>query len=100
MPGGFLKNGQVYLKLGSELAFQQDHPAPLETASESYHLLHAGTGISFNLKGRYLSLDLQVRNFLDTSYIDHLSTLKPLGYFNMGRTFVINLSIPLLASGT
>jgi len=99
MPG-ILKKGQVYLKAGSELAFRQDHPAPLETASASYHLLHAGVGISIPVSGKALSLGLQVRNLLNTSYIDHLSTLKPLGYFNMGRNIVLNLSIPLLTSGT
>ena len=90
----------VYLELESELACRQDHPALLETASNSYHLLHAGAGISVTLSGRNLGLDIQVHNLLNTSYIDHLSTLKPLGYLNMGRSVVLNLSIPLLASGT
>jgi iron complex outermembrane receptor protein len=99
-PASILEKGQLYLKFGSELAFEQDQPAPLETFSDSYHLLHAGIGISVPLSGQSLSLDIQVRNLLNTSYIDHLSTLKPLGYFNMGRNIVLNLSIPLLASGT
>jgi len=100
MPAGILKNGKVYFYLGNELAFSQDHPAPLETTSGFYHLLHGGAGISFPVSGRSLSLGIKVRNLLNTSYIDHLSTLKPLGYFNMGRNIVINLSIPLLTSGT
>jgi iron complex outermembrane receptor protein len=100
MPRRILKKGQVYLKLGSELACRQDHPAPLETASDFYHLLHAGAGISVTLGGRKLSFDIQFRNLLNTSYIDHLSILKPLGYLNAGRNVVLNLSIPLLASGT
>ena len=100
MPQHVLKKGHVYLELESELACRQDHPALLETASNSYHLLHAGAGISVTLSGRNLGLDIQVHNLLNTSYIDHLSTLKPLGYLNMGRSVVLNLSIPLLASGT
>lgn len=100
MPGFILKKGKVYLTFGSELAFSHDHPAFLETASGSYYLLHASAGISIPINGQSLSLDVQIRNLLNTNYIDHLSTLKPLGYFNMGRNIVINLSIPLLASGT
>jgi len=100
MPGCIFMNGKVYLSFGSELAFSQDHPAPLETASGSYHLLHTGAGISVPFNGQSLNLDIQIRNLLNTSYVDHLSTLKPLGYFNMGRNVVVNLSIPLLSSGT
>ncbi len=100
MPGRILKKGQLNLTFGSELAFSQEHPAHLETASDSYHLLHASAGISVPISGQSLSLDIQVRNLLNTSYIDHLSTLKPLGYYNMGRNIVVNLSIPLLTSGT
>jgi iron complex outermembrane receptor protein len=100
VPGGILNKGQVYLKFGSELAFQQNHPAPLETISEAYHLLHAGIGISIPVSGRSLRCDIQVRNMLGRSYTDHLSTLKILGYYNAGRNIVINLSIPLLSSGT
>jgi iron complex outermembrane receptor protein len=99
MPG-ILKKGQVYLKFGSELAFRQNTPAPQETATASYHLLHAGAGISFPMSGRSLSLDLQVRNLGNISYVDHLSTLKPMGYLNMGRSVMLNVSIPLQASGT
>ena len=100
MPVPILKEGQLYFKLGSELAFSQDHPALHETPSDPYHLLHAGAGISVPISGKFLSLDIQVRNLLNTSYIDHLSTLEPLGYYNMGRNIVVNLSIPLLTSGT
>ena len=100
MPVSPLKKVKVYLRFGSALAFQQDHPAPLETASKAYHLLHAGAGISITLKGHYLGIDVEIRNLLNTSYIDHLSTLKSLGYLNMGRNVVLNLSIPLQASGT
>ena len=100
MPGCILKKGKLYLTFGSELAFKQDHTASLETVSDAYHLLHAGIGISVTVSGHLPSLDLQVRNLLNKSYIDHLSTLKPLRYFNMGRNIVINLSIPLLTSGT
>ena len=100
MPGRILKKGQLYIKIGSELAFTKDHPARLETSSGSYHLLHAAAGISVPVSGQSLSIDIQFRNLLNTSYIDHLSTLKPMGYYNMGRNILLNLSIPLLSSGT
>ena len=100
MPGFILRNGKVYLSFGSELAFSQDHPAFMETASASYHLLHAGIGISVPFNEQSLSFDVQIRNLLNTNYMDHLSTLKTLGYLNMGRNIVLSLSIPLLTSGT
>jgi iron complex outermembrane receptor protein len=99
-PGCILSEGQVYLALGSDLAFAQDHPAPLETASGAYHLLNAGIGIAVPVSGSYLDLDLQVRNLLNQRYIDHLAVLRPLGYLNMGRNVVLKLSVRLPASGT
>jgi iron complex outermembrane receptor protein len=100
LPRHILKKGKVYVSFGSELAFSQDHPSPMETASVSYHLLLAGVGLSVPVNGQFLNFDIKIQNLLNTSYIDHLSTLKPLGYFNMGRNIMVNLSIPLLTSGT
>jgi iron complex outermembrane receptor protein len=40
-------------------------------------------------------LDVTANNLLDESYIDHLSTLKDLGYYNPGRNVMIGLKIPL-----
>ena len=100
LPGCIFSEGTVYLALGSDLAFAQDHPAPLESETGAYHLLNAGIGISIPVSGSCIDLDLQVNNLLNKSYIDHLSILRPLGLLNMGRNVVLNLSFRLPASGT
>lgn len=89
---GILNN--YYLKIGVDYAFSQDKPSYFETMSPSYTLLNAGLGISFLLGGQIVELDLTAINLLNHLYMDHLSTLKELGYNNMGRNFVVSLKIP------
>jgi iron complex outermembrane recepter protein len=37
---------------------------------------------------------ISANNIFDTRYYDHLSTLKPLNYYNQGRNVSISLKIP------
>jgi iron complex outermembrane receptor protein len=34
-------------------------------------------------------------NVFDKKYFDHLSTLKDIGFYNMGRNFTFRLTIPV-----
>jgi iron complex outermembrane receptor protein len=74
-----------YLKAGSGIAFKQDQPAPYETKTDAYTLFDAGMGFSFFIGKQQLNLDLIGTNITGVNYIDHLSTLKTLGYNNPGR---------------
>lgn len=94
---GLLK--RYYLKLGIDYAFEQINPSYNETQSPDYTLLNAGIGFSFLLGNQNLELDFMGLNLLNHLYIDHLSTLKELGYYNMGRNFSVSLKIAFSTDG-
>ncbi len=89
---GFLKN--PFVKFGGLYAAKQEKPAMFETASDSYLLFHAGIGANIKCANQLLTLSIQANNIFNETYIDHLSTLKGLGYNNIGRNISINLKIP------
>ncbi|HNM24824.1 MAG TPA: TonB-dependent receptor, partial [Saprospiraceae bacterium] len=75
-----------------EQVFAQEHPAPYETATSAYTLLHAGLSVS--LAGRTpMTLRLVGRNLLDRRYFDHLSRLKNYGIYEPGRDLILSLKI-------
>ncbi len=89
---GVLHN--YYVRLGVDYAFRQDEPSYFETPSSDYTLLNAGLGFSFLIGNQSIDLDIVASNLLNHLYIDHLSTLKELGYYNMGRNLTVSLRVP------
>lgn len=70
--------------------FDQDRVGPLETATDAYHLLQFGCQMKWD--GNWpVQLSFGVRNALNTSYINHMSSLKSLGLMEPGRSFYFNL---------
>ncbi|HHH55275.1 MAG TPA: TonB-dependent receptor [Bacteroidetes bacterium] len=88
----FLKNS--FFKVGGLYAGKQNHPAMFETETDSYFLLNVGIGTNIKLANQIVSLSVQANNLLNETYIDHLSTLKGMGYYNIGRNISVNLKIP------
>jgi len=83
-----------YIKAGSEIAFDQKNPATFETGTNGYTLFDAGIGFTFHLSGQPLNLDVIATNLLNRNYIDHLSTLKELGYNDPGRNVTVSIRVP------
>jgi iron complex outermembrane receptor protein len=88
--------------------FEQNHPFTsygTETATPGYTLLNAGLTANINSKNKPLfSIYVLGQNLSDVAYQSHLSRLKyapenPLtgrqGVFNMGRSFVFKINVPL-----
>jgi len=90
---GFLYN--LYFKINSLTAFNQNNPAPEEEKTEGYTLFDIGIGANIKISNQKLAIGLSVNNVFDKKYVDHLSTLKEVGYFNSGRNSVLSLKIPL-----
>ncbi|MFW5889944.1 MAG: TonB-dependent receptor, partial [Marinilabiliaceae bacterium] len=88
----FLKNS--FFKVGGLFAAKQNNPAMFETESDSYFLLNAGIGTEIKWANQMISLSFQANNLLNETYIDHLSTLKGMGYYNIGRNVSVNLKVP------
>jgi iron complex outermembrane receptor protein len=93
------KNGErwyrkVFFRVGAEYAFKQNNPSLFETATPSYWLLNAGAGLNFMFGKQAVELLINMNNLLDEMYLDHLSTLKGTGYYNLGRNFSVSVKIP------
>ncbi|MFC0875697.1 TonB-dependent receptor domain-containing protein [Saccharicrinis sp. FJH2] len=79
---------KLSLKISLPLVFAQNHPAQFETKTAGYTLLNVIAGLDYN----NLSIDISGSNLLNTLYVDHLSTLKPLGYYNPGRNISVKIT--------
>ena len=88
----FLHNS--FFKIGTLIALKQNHPAMFETKTDGYFLLSTGFGTNIKWANQMILISVQVNNLLNETYIDHLSLLKGIGYFNIGRNISINLKIP------
>ncbi len=89
---GILKDS--FIRINSSTAFRQDRPAPDEEATDGYTLADAGIGTTIPAGKFAFRLQLSVNNLFDKKYIDHLSTLKEVNYFNPGRNVAISVTIP------
>lgn len=83
---GFMLQHQYY--------FKQDRVGELETVTDGYHLIQLGGQVKWDLKFP-VHVSFGVKNLLGTSYVNHLSRLKPLGLTEPGRSIYINLRINL-----
>ncbi|MBN1952799.1 MAG: TonB-dependent receptor [Bacteroidales bacterium] len=75
-------------------ALSQVHPHHHESETDAYFLLNGSIRIMLALKSQTMEAGLYFQNLLDTAYYDHLSTLKELGYYNLGRNVSFKLLIP------
>ncbi len=83
-----------FFRINSSTAFKQDHPAPEEDLSGGYTLVDAGIGTTIPAGRVKFLVQLSVNNIFDKKYIDHLSTLKEVGFFDPGRNVALSVSIP------
>ncbi|MCD4793233.1 MAG: TonB-dependent receptor [Bacteroidales bacterium] len=88
----FLNN--TFFKIGGLYAAKHNNPAMFETETDNYFILNAGTGADIKCANQTVSLSVQANNLLNETYTDHLSTLKGMGCYNIGRNISINLKIP------
>ena len=88
----FLKHPNIWLS--ALTALKQDKPSPYETETYGYTLVNAGINTEIKLNNQLMNIGLSVNNIFDAKYFDHLSTLKPLNYYNQGRNVSLSLKIP------
>jgi len=84
----------AFIQFDTQTAFGQNNPAPEETRTPGYTLLNLSFGGDIPLKKQLLSVSINLNNLLDTQYIDHLSTLKEVSFFDPGRNISLNIRIP------
>lgn len=82
------------VKLSALTALKQDTPSPYETATDGYTLINLSFNTDINVFKQTFVIGISANNIFDTRYYDHLSTLKPLNYYNQGRNVSVSLKIP------
>ncbi|MFH0843700.1 MAG: TonB-dependent receptor [Bacteroidota bacterium] len=87
----------AYIMITSSVVSGQDNPAPEETLTKGYSLFDLTVGGQIKVKDQNISIILGVTNIFDKKYIDHLSTLKEINFFNPGRNITMTLKIPFLS---
>jgi len=90
------KFNHLFVRIGSLFAFDQVHPANFETSTSAYTLFDAGLGFTVFTGNIRMEFELTASNLLNRRYIDHLSTLKDLGYEDPGRNIMVHLKIPFI----
>lgn len=79
-----------YFALQHLYFFDQKNVGEFETRSKGYNLLNIALHMSAETKIP-IKLEVGIKNVLNTSYINHLSRLKPLGISAPGRNFYVSL---------
>jgi iron complex outermembrane receptor protein len=83
-----------YIQLEMETHFTQDRIDVFETVTPGYVLLNFNVGTRLKVQKQLWTLYISGTNLLDTKYYDHLSRLKEVGIYNMGRRITLGLVIP------
>lgn len=89
---GFLMHPNIVIS--ALTALSQNNPSPYETATSGYTLINLSINSDIAVSEQIISFNVSINNIFDTQYFDHLSTLKPLNYFNQGRNISISVKIP------
>ncbi|MDD3906887.1 MAG: TonB-dependent receptor [Bacteroidales bacterium] len=89
---GFLKKPNI--KISALTAFSHNHPSLNESATDGYTLVNMSVYSEIMVSKQVFVLGLSANNIFDKQYFDHLSTLKPLNFYNQGRNIGLSLEIP------
>ncbi len=83
-----------FFKVETNHVFAQNHPGQFEDASKAYNLFNLVLGTQIKINQQRVSLDITASNLFNTEYMDHLSTLREVGLYDMGRNITVSLHIP------
>ncbi|MEI6575280.1 MAG: TonB-dependent receptor [Bacteroidota bacterium] len=83
-----------YMYVGLIYVWKQSHYDIFETQTNAYGLLKAGLGTDFKIKKQMMHVFVEGDNLTNTKYFDHLSRLKYIGIYDMGRNLTFGVSIP------
>lgn len=89
----FISNPTI--KVSALTAMSQDNPSPYETKTDGYTIVNLSLYSDLIIFKQTLNVGISANNVFDTEYIDHLSTLKPLNYNNIGRNISLTMKVPL-----
>jgi iron complex outermembrane receptor protein len=83
-----------YIEAGLEVHFGQYHIDDFETHTPGYVLINASVGATLKVRKQLWTVYISGKNLADVKYFDHLSRLKYVGIYNMGRNITFGLILP------
>ncbi|MCX6246596.1 MAG: TonB-dependent receptor [Bacteroidetes bacterium] len=83
-----------YLEAGLEIHFGQYNTDTFETCTPGYVLINASVGANLKVQNQVWTVYISGKNLADEKYFDHLSRLKYVGIYNMGRNITFGLILP------
>lgn len=89
----WLQNAFTAITLESH--FKQNKIGDFETPTNQYNLINIGIGGIIKLKKVDFSLNFNVNNLANISYVSHLSRLKVDGIPNIGRNFITSVKFSI-----
>jgi iron complex outermembrane receptor protein len=92
--GKILKKFTVYMQ--NQYSFAQNRIAGNELPTPGYNLLNAGIIVEFGTESQPVQLNISANNLLNETYYDHLSRYKANGIYNIGRSFNVKISVPMV----
>ena len=84
----------VGLYVSALTALSQENPSQFETKTDGYTLFNIKGNANIKISNQLMVIGLTVNNIFDKKYIDHLSTLKSMNYYNPGRNICLSLKVP------
>ena len=91
---GVLGARHPYVNVAAELVDAQSRVGPFDEPTAAFGLLHLGMGGEYAIGGRSLTIDLRLRNALNSAYHNYLSRYKTFA-FEQGRNLTLRLSMGL-----
>ena len=85
---------KAFVSFYTTTALNQKNAAPDELTTSGYSFLDLSIGGNIKIQYQLMSISISANNLFDRKYIDHLSTLKEVGFFNPGRNIALSLRIP------
>lgn len=91
--GKLINNSSAFVKLKN--TFKQQNTSQFETSTAGYSLVDLGFNTSIDWANAKIDLGISVTNLLDKTYYSHLSRLKEVGVYDIGRNIVLSTSLKI-----
>jgi iron complex outermembrane recepter protein len=85
---------EPYIKVSVVNALEQDKIDRFETPTAGYTLINAGMGTSIKIGNQSALVFIAGNNLTDTRYFNHLSRLKEVSIYEMGRNITFGVNVP------
>lgn len=85
----------VFFSVDFQVSAPQNNIVPPEETTDGYLVMNFGLVGEVKVKKQIVSISLQVQNLLNNKYFNHTSYYRLVNVPAPGRSFVLNLSIPL-----